>query len=92
VVGGEELAGGVRQIRTRLATGEEVRYRFAGEVMRSVELLERGSVVKRVELEQDGVSVPSEAVYRDLAAFRELVITRESVEHVASFPPDIWRP
>lgn len=92
VVGGEELAGGIRQIRMRLAAGDEVRYRFADEAMRSVELLERGSVVKRVELKQDGVSVPAEAVYRDLAAFRELVITRESVEHVASFPPDIWRP
>lgn len=92
VYAGDVTEDGGRLFRARLAGGEEVRYRFAGGVMRYAELLQGGSVVKRVELSQDGGSVPAEAVYRDMAAFRELVITRESVEHVASFPPDIWNP
>jgi hypothetical protein len=92
LLGGGTQANGDRILQARLASGEEVRYRFARDGMRQAELLEGESVVKRVALTQDGSSVPAEAVYRDLAAFRELVITRESVEHVASFPPDIWRP
>lgn len=92
LLGGGVLEDGGRILQARLASGEQVRYRFARDGMRQAELLEGESVVKRVGLTQDGSSVPAEAVYRDLAAFRELVITRESVEHVASFPPDIWRP
>lgn len=92
VTRGGVLPDGGRLLEARLASGEEVRYRFARDGMRLAELLEGESVVKRVELTQDGSPVPAEAVYRDMAAFRELVITRESVEHVASFPPDIWRP
>lgn len=92
VLGGDRLDGGARRVRTRLADGDQVHYRFVDGVMQSVALLEDGSEVKQVRLTQDGAPVPAEAVYRDLAAFRELTITRESVEYVASFPPDIWHP
>ncbi|MDT8341620.1 MAG: hypothetical protein RQ751_08935, partial [Longimicrobiales bacterium] len=92
LLGGDELEGGGRRLRARLASGEVVRYRFRGELLEAVEVEERGRVVQRLELERDGGAVPVEAVYRDLTAFRELVITRESVEHVGPFPPHIWRP
>ncbi len=35
---------------------------------------------------------PRDAVYRDHGAVRELRITTESVEHVETFPPEIWNP
>lgn len=35
---------------------------------------------------------PRESIYRDLAAVRELRITMESVEHVESYPPEVWIP
>jgi len=35
---------------------------------------------------------PRESTYRDLAAVRELRITMESVEHVESYPPEVWTP
>jgi hypothetical protein len=40
--------------------------------------------------EEDGP--PRQAVYRDWAAFAELVLTLDSVEDVPSFSPDIWAP
>ncbi|UCC24280.1 MAG: hypothetical protein JSU98_11145 [Gemmatimonadales bacterium] len=92
ILGAEDLEDGSRRLRTRLATGDQVHYSFVEGTLRWVALLDGGTEVKRVRLEHDGAAVPSRAVYRDLAAFRELIITRESVEHVASFPPDIWRP
>ena len=60
--------------------------------MTAAELRREGSVIQEIRLARDSVSVPAEAVYRDNTAFRELIITRERVEYVPSFPDDIWRP
>lgn len=92
ILGAEDLMDGSRLLRTRLASGDQVHYSFVDGLMRSAALLDDGTEVKRVFLEHDGERVPSRAVYRDMAAFRELIITRESVEYVASFPPEIWNP
>lgn len=90
VLGAEDLDDGTRRIRVRLSTGEEVRYRFRDDTMLAAELLDDGSAVRQVRLEWDEHEVPAEAVYRDLPAFRELIMTRESVTYVDSFPADIW--
>ena len=91
VLDGQELADGGRLIRTRLASGEGVTYRVLDGRLREVAQLEGGSVVKRLAASyDDGVRIPAEAVYRDLAAFRELTLTRERVEYVDGFPSDIW--
>lgn len=92
ILGAEELEGGGRRIRTRLPDGREVYYGFETERMTSAELRREGSVVQEIRLARDTASVPAEAVYRDNTAFRELIITRERVEYVPSFPDDIWRP
>ena len=91
LMGAEQLAGGSVQLRYRYPDGEELHYQVAGGTVSSVELSKGGHVVQRVELEmQEGSRYPTEATYRNLAAFRELKLTRESLEHVASYPPEIW--
>lgn len=73
--------------------GKEIRYTLQGRRVRQVELLRGGDVVQRVSLELDGESrYPAEAVYRDMAGFKELRIRRESVTAVEPYPPDIWNP
>jgi len=91
VLDGQELADGGRMIRTRLPTGEGVIYRVLDERLQEVSQTEGGTVVKRLAATyDDGDRIPAEAVYRDLAAFRELTLTRERVEYVDGFPSDIW--
>lgn len=46
----------------------------------------------RVRFGEAGERFPRESTYRDLAAVRELRITMESVEHVESYPPEVWTP
>ena len=56
-------------------------------------MLDREVEVGRVELGfGDDPRYPEGATYRNLGAFRELKLTRESVETVESYPPDIWFP
>lgn len=44
-----------------------------------------------VELEGTApFELPEQAVYRDWAAFRELSLTLDEVEHVEPFPPETW--
>lgn len=44
-----------------------------------------------VELEyKEGLAVPARSVYRDWAAFRELVLTVDEVNDVDTFPPETW--
>ncbi len=48
---------------------------------------------RTVELRGQGVHrLPAVAVYRDWAAFRELTLTLEQANEVASFPADTWYP
>lgn len=98
VLGAEELEDGGRLLRVALDPGpdgsgdEEVHYRFRGDRMVWAGWLRNGDVIRQVQLEHDGDHLPSRAVYRDLPAYRELILTRTSFENVASFPSDIWHP
>ena len=91
LLGGESIDGQLR-LRYRLDTMEEVHYYLVDRDLVRVDLLRDGAVVEDVRLTRDGTSVPVEAVYRDLTAFRQLTITRTGVDNVEPYPPDIWRP
>ena len=79
------------QVERPASSGDEVVYRIAGDRMTRAAVVRGGTAVKEVLLEHDDGELPTRAVYRDLAAFRELTLTRERVEHVDSFPEEIWR-
>ena len=93
LLGGDELEQGALRLRYAYADGKELHYRIEGGALRTVELLESGSVVQRVEVDLNAESrYPVQATYRNLTAFRELKITRDRLERVESYPPDIWDP
>lgn len=94
LVGAERADGGEVRLRYRYGDGRELDFRVVDGRVRAIELLDRGGhLTDRVELglgESD--RFPMEATYRNIAAFRELKLTRESVERVEPYPPDIWNP
>lgn len=93
LLGAEEQDGGGVLMRYGYDGGREIHYLLRGRRIQRVEVLEGGDVVHRVTVELDpGSRYPREAVHRDLAGFRELRITRESVTQVEPYPPDIWNP
>lgn len=93
-VGAERLKGGALRLRYRYQDGQEIDYRVVDGRVRAIELRDRGGhVAQRVELGLDGSDrYPLKATYRNMSAFRELKVTRESVERVDSYPPEIWNP
>lgn len=82
--------GAAREVTVHLDSGEAVRYDFDGDRMMAAFLAQDGSITKEVRLEWGEDELPSRARYRDLASFRELTITREEIQRVSGFPPDIW--
>jgi protein involved in polysaccharide export with SLBB domain len=91
LTGGDPLDEGGVRLTYQLANGDEVRYSLDGSRhIREVEVRRSGTPIQRLTVSRDDGVFPVEAVYRDLASFRELRITRETVEHVEPFPPDIW--
>ena len=70
--------------------GERWRFSFEGNRLADVEL-DTGRGRQSVELRGGGPDgLPQRAVYRDHAAFRELVLTLVEADRTATFPPDIW--
>ncbi|MEQ9397719.1 MAG: hypothetical protein RJQ04_00990 [Longimicrobiales bacterium] len=93
LMGADRLEGGQHQLRYRYADGTELHFRVDEGRVRTMELRRGGHAVERVELElAEGERFPVEATYRNLADFRELRITRASVDVVEPYPPDIWDP
>lgn len=92
VVGGDELEGGGIRLVARLAGDQGVRFEVVGDRVRRIEqTTEGGTVVKTLVTRHDeGEGVPVEATYRDLTAFRELILQRDRMESVDGFPDDIW--
>ena len=89
MLGAERLEDGRLRLRYRYPDGSEIHYRVADGQVRLMERLDGGHVVERVELDVEAESrYPARATYRDLTAFRELRLDRESVERVEpSSPP-----
>lgn len=91
LMGADRLEGDELRLRYRYDDGRELLYRVSEGRIGTMELVREGSVVERVELRMaEGDRYPIEATYRNMPAFRELKLTRESVERVEPFPPDIW--
>lgn len=93
LLGADRLEGGGLQLRYRYPDGQELHFQVVEGQVRSLELRDGNHTVQRVELDLEAENrYPQEATYRNLAAFRELKLTRASVERVESYPPDIWDP
>ncbi|HUF75020.1 MAG TPA: hypothetical protein VMM35_02020 [Longimicrobiales bacterium] len=93
LLGAERLEGNAMRLRYAYPDRTELHYEVVDGSVRMLELLERGQVVQRVRLEPgtaDGY--PKEAVYRNMADFRELSLERESLEVVPPFDTEIWDP
>jgi len=93
LLGGDRLEDDGVRLRYAYSDGTELHYEASQGQLRSLELLEDGHVVQRVEVTTEGGDrYPVEARYRNLSDFRELTIVRESLEEVSSFPAGIWDP
>jgi len=93
LAGGDRLEGGAERLRYRYDDGTEVHYEVAAGRVSALELLEDGSIVQWVRLSgQPEDRYPISATYRNLVDFRELKITRESIQPAESFDPAIWDP
>jgi len=93
LVGADRLEGD--GVRFRYGTGDrtEIHYTMQGGQLTALELLDRGRVVQRVDVRPErSARYPSEATYRNLSAFRELKLERESLTVVEPFDPEIWNP
>jgi hypothetical protein len=92
LLGGELLGDGRVRLRYRRPDGIELRFTVTGGRIEEIERLRQGQVVERVVMRPGARDrYPLEGTYRDLAAFRELKLTRERLEEVEAFPPDIWQ-
>ena len=93
LVGADDLTDGSVRLRYRYGDGRLLSYRVVDGRIESMEILDGGHVVQRVEVASaDGSRYPEEATYRNLADFRELKLTRDSLERVGPYPPEIWDP
>ncbi len=92
LLGAEERDEALR-LRYRLSDGDELTYQIRDGKLTGVELRRDGNALHEVSLEREvDWELPREATYRNLASFRELKVTVESVENVESHPFDIWYP
>ncbi len=93
MLGADRLEGEAVRLRYAYAERGEIHYRVAGGLLSSLEIVDRGRVVQRVDVgvERDA-RYPLEATYRNVAEFRELRLVRESLSIVAPFDPEIWDP
>jgi hypothetical protein len=93
LAGGSWRSDGGAELRYIPGDGSELLVRLRGS--RIQEMLRRSgnSTVEELRVSRaNGERFPREANYRDLVRTRELRMTLESVEHVESFPTDIWTP
>lgn len=82
------------ELRYLAREGGDLRVRIRGGRMESMEriLADGGRQELRLTLSSGAERFPSDALFRDLVAVRELRITMESVEAVESYPLDVWDP
>ncbi len=95
--GGMRLTGGLLypdgtlELRYSDGLAGELRYTLDGDRIERIDVLRDGRASEEVQLALvEGERFPRRAVYRHLEDVRELSITLESVEHVETYPTDIW--
>lgn len=94
LVGGDHLEDGGVRLRYRYGDARELDYDVVDGQVRELKLLDGGGhVTERVQVDMGATDrYPQDASYRNMSAFRELKLTRESLERVEPYPPDIWNP
>jgi hypothetical protein len=93
LAGGSWRRDGLAELRYAPGGGSEVLVRLLDSRVHEMVHQSNGQAVEdlRVQL-VSGERFPREATYRNLRQTRELRMTLESVEHVESYPSDIWDP
>jgi hypothetical protein len=93
LLGADRVEGEGMRLRYGTEDGKEIHYTVEAGLLSALELLDGGSIVQRVDVTSERVArYPVEATYRNLSAFRELRLQRESLQVVAPFDPEIWDP
>jgi hypothetical protein len=93
LLGADRLEGEGVRLRYGYADGKEIHYQVSEGLLSSLELLDDGHVVQRVDVAPErSARYPVEATYRNLEEFRELKLVRESLSVVGAFDPEIWDP
>lgn len=92
LLGGADLGDGRLQIRYGLSDGQQLRYEVVEGRIVQVELLDAEEVSESMGLERGTThtSLPERALYRNVAAFRELDVRATESGRVEAFPPEIW--
>ena len=91
--GGSWQSSGVAELTYQFSGGGELRYHLRGNRIERMEVHRAQRPAEEVRLVRvDGERFPRQAIYRHLDQVRELRITLEAVEHVESYPSDIWDP
>jgi len=91
LAGGRRHPGGELELQYQDAAGTEFLYMLRDSRIQHIDVQRDGRTSEEVALvRQDGERFPRQATYRHLEEVRELRITLESVEHVESYPMDIF--
>ena len=91
LIGADDLGGGRVRLRYLRPDGIEVRYTVLANRVELVERVQQGKTVETVTVEGGPASpYPTQATYRNILAFRELKLSRDSVQVVEAYPPDLW--
>ncbi len=91
LMGGRQYPDGLLELRYSDGGDGEYLYTLSDDRIERIDVLRAGRASEEVQVARaDGERFPERAVYRNLEAVRELTIILESVEHVESYPPEIW--
>jgi len=93
LAGGSWRRDGLAELRYVPGGNSDMLIRLLNSRVQEIVHRSNGQAVEELRLQMvDGERFPREATYRDLRQTRELKMTLESVEHVESYPSDIWDP
>jgi hypothetical protein len=93
LLGGDRLEDGSVRLRYAYPEGGELHYQVSDGVLTRVDQVENGRVIQEVTLSfAEPGRYPTGATYRHRTDFRELRMTRETLDAVPPFDPEIWHP
>ena len=91
LTGGRRYPNGKLELSYEAPGGAELLYTLRDDRVERIDALRDGRAREEVTLVRvESERFPRQATYRHLEEVRELRITLESVEHVESYPTDIW--